>query len=383
MAAAARIDVWQSDRGLMSCMEAANIHPTWSEPYIKQHKLETLEDFIYLLPSDTWEKSLQSNLDAIAELKGKPLVLARFKGAYEAGLQAVRQAAQPAARMSADSLDDVLPESTIATVSKDYKATYNLDIDPALEPADSLRSRLYREFRKGTMSVIPMSKVKSLLHQSNPKSQESVAISGNIKLEFDQEPPVNVGSVIAYYWGLRTLAYGWSWAGQFKHKDPDGVERVFISLSEAQNYADEALRLTTEFGSGSLLWLTRCDTVTRGKMATSTIRRGWSAGAALKEALQQTFLEWRAPAMQPVPNNQKVRPAPEPSFPPEPKKQRRIKTDRWPTVSMVKGGRRICKRYNDARGCPGCEDIHGCDVRLASGKACLAKDHNRLSHQAE
>ena len=382
MATVSRIDVWQPDRGLMSCMEAANIHPTWSDLYIKQHKLETLEDFIYLLPSDTWEKSLQSNLDAIADLRSKPLVLARFKGAYEAGLQAVRQAAQPASRMSADSLDDVLPESTLATVSKDYKASYNIDIDPALEPADSLRSRIFREFRKGAMTVIPMAKVKSLLHQSNPKSQESVAISGTIKLEFDQESPVNVGSVIAYYWGLRTLAYGWSWAGQFKHRDPDGVERVFISLSEAQNYADEALRLTTEYGSGSLLWLTRCDTVTRGKMATS-VRRGWSAGAALKEAMQQTFLEWRAPAMQPVPSNPKVRPPPEPTFAPEPKKPRHIKTDKWPTVSMVKGGRRICKRYNDARGCPGCDDIHGCDVRLASGKACLAKDHNRLSHQTE
>ena len=382
MAAAARIDVWQADRGLQSCMEAANINPTWSEAYIKVHKLETLEDFIYLLPSDTWEKSLQSNLQGIPELKDKPLVLARFKSAYEAGLQDVRQAALPASRTSTEAMDDSLPESTLATVSRDFKAKYCMELDSALEPADSLRSRIYREFRKGTMTVLPITKVKSVLHQSGPRAQESVSLSGNIKLEFDQDSPVNVSSVISYYWGLRTLAYGWAWAGQFEHKDPDGVKRVFISLSEAQHYADEALRLTSEFGSGSLLWLTRCDTVTRGKMATS-VRRGWSAGAALKDAMQQTFLEWRAPAMQPVPANPKVRPPPEPMMAPEPKKPRHIQTDRWPTVSMVKGGRRICKRYNDARGCPGCEDIHGCDVRLASGKACLAKDHNRLSHSAE
>ena len=58
-----------------------------------------------------------------------------------------------------------------------------------------------------------------------------------------------------------------------------------------------------------------------------------------------------------------------------------VKSDKFQTVSMVKGGKRICKRYNDARGCPGCSDLHACDVKLPSGKACLSPNHNRLSHQ--
>ena len=103
---------------------------------------------------------------------------------------------------------------------------------------------------------------------------------------------------------LRTLAYAWAWARNFRAKDPDGEERLFISISEATHYADEALRSCMEFGGGSLLWLNRNDLLTRGKMA-SGIRRGWTAGKALKDVLQQTHLEWRAPSMQLTPDTNK------------------------------------------------------------------------------
>ena len=138
-----------------------------------------------------------------------------------------------------------------------------------------------------------------------------------------------------------------------------------------------------EFGGGSLLWLNRNDLLTRGKMA-SGIRRGWTAGKALKDALQQTHLEWRAPSMQLTPDTNKLKRPAEPTVPPaEPKRPRQVKADKFQTISMVKGGRRLCKKYNDGRGCSGCDDIHGCDVKLASGKPCLSTKHNRLAHPAE
>ena len=43
-----------------------------------------------------------------------------------------------------------------------------------------------------------------------------------------------------------------------------------------------------------------------------------------------------------------------------PAKERRvIKTDKWPTISMLKGGQKICKPFNDGRGCTkaGCKDL--------------------------
>lgn len=66
-------------------------------------------------------------------------------------------------------------------------------------------------------------------------------------------------------------------------------------------------------------------------------------------------------------------------------RKRHIKADNFRTVSMVKGGKKICKSYNDGRGCSNtrCDAIHGCDVRLDSGKACLSKTHTRLQHDAD
>ena len=231
------------------------------------------------------------------------------------------------------------------------------------------------------MTVIEARRIKSVLEQSGPRLQESVSLPGGLKLEFDKDSPVDITSAVQYYWSLRTLAYAWAWAGNYRVKDPDGKERIFISLAEATTYADDALRSTMEFGSGSLLWLNRNDLLTRGKMA-SAIRRGWSAGKALRDALQQCHLEWRSPVMHLTPDSNKLkRPAEPMSPPPADKKPRLLKTDKFPTVSMVKGGKRLCKKYNDGRGCAGCNDIHGCDVKLPSGKPCLSTKHNRLSHQ--
>ena len=116
----------------------------------------------------------------------------------------------------------------------------------------------------------------------------------------------------------------------------------------------------------------------------SSIRRGWSAGQALREALHQCHLEWRSPVLQPTPDHPKLKRPAEPIAPPaDTKRVRQVKSDKFQTVSMVKGGKRLCKKYNDGRGCTGCEDLHACDVKLVSGKPCMSTKHNRLSHPTE
>ena len=97
------------------------------------------------------------------------MILSRFKAAWESGSAAVKQAAQPVSKGASDQLDEMLLESTLATVSRDFRTRYSLEIEPTLEPADMLRSRVYREFRKGTMTVIDARKVKSIIMQASPK----------------------------------------------------------------------------------------------------------------------------------------------------------------------------------------------------------------------
>lgn len=101
------------------------------------------------------------------------------------------------------------------------------------------------------------------------------------------------------------------------------------------------------------------------------IRRGYTAAAALHEAIRETHLEWRSPAtMMPMVDPQSARtkrPAEESETPAVPEAQprkRAIKADNFRTVSQ-------------------CSAIHSCDVKMPNGQACLSKRHTRLSHPAD
>ena len=388
MTQASRIDVFQSDRGLQSCMAAANVNLTWATAFAKQHGVDTLEDFCYLVRSTEWERSLEDLVQATPGLKDNRIACARFKAAYETGMQAIRQASQ-VAKTGPEALDEPLPEATNAQLTKDFKAKYGLELDPFLDPCDALRARVYREFRKGTISVVDVRKVRSIVASSMPKSQDSVSLPGGLKLEFDRDLPMDITNAIQYYFGLRTLMYAWSWAGSYVTKDHDGKERCMAPLSVTQGYADESLRSCVEYGQGSLWWLQRNDQLTRGKVA-SLVRRGYTIASALPEALHNTHLEWRSPSLAPSLNEErqpKVRaPKREADPPPEPvaKRGRLVKSDAFSTISMLRGGKKICKPFNDGRGCQGqCQNAHVCDVKLGSGKACASTSHNRLNHPAE
>ena len=387
MSAVARIDTLQGDRGLKTCFEAANVETPWMDAFVKAHGVTTLDDFVYLVDGKNWEASIQDLLNAIESLKGKRLVLARFKAAYESGLSAIKHSqAQPKSDETSDAL---LPDSTLNQVSTDWKRRYGVILDPHLDPSDALRSRVYKEFHKQTMTVIEARRVRSMIHVSIPKTMENVKLSDSIQLQFQEETSVAIGNIVEYYWALRVLTNAWSWGGLFEATDHDGSRKLFISLTDAQQYADFALRNTVEYGQGSLVWLQRNDLLTRSKMA-SLIRRGYTGGSALIEAVKQCHLEWHAPALQGSwtpelghATGPKKRPVPEPELPPAPKRQRMVKPDGMRTVSMLKGGKAICKAFNDQRGCRGCDKMHACDVRLASGQACLSTKHNRLTHPQE
>ena len=386
MTTASRIDVFTSDRGLQSCFAAANVSSSWATDFTGRHKIDTLEDFCYLVRSTDWEKSLEDLVLACPSLKDNRIAVARFKAAYETGMQAIKQASQ-VAKPSPETMDEPLPESTNTQLTKDFKAKYGIELDPHLDPCDALRARVYREFRKGSITVLDVKKVRNIMASSVPKSQESVSLPGGIKLEFDRDLPMDISSSIQYYFGLRTLMYAWSWAGSYVAKDIDGKDKTMAPLTITQGYADDSLRCCVEYGQSSLIWYQRNDTLTRGKVA-SLVRRGHTIGSAIPEALRQTHLEWRSPAMAPTlatptpPKSPAKREVEDVEHPV--KRSRLMKTDAFQTISMLKGGKKICKPHNDGRGCKGnCGMAHVCDVKLSTGKPCASSSRHRLNHPAE
>ena len=381
-----RIDVLQDDRGLATCVAAAQIKPEWIEAYKTTHAVATLDDFVYLVTASDWEASLKELVEGVPALKGNRIAMARFKSAYECGTVALKQAAQPAAK--SEDPDELLPEGTMQQLNRDWTKRYSLHFEPWFEPSEQLRSRVYREWRKQSMTVIDAKKIRSMMHITTPKSKEQVDLPGGIQLQFDREYSANFRSVADYYAALGILAHCWAWSGNyFVQYNSENI--LMCDLSSALSYADRAFRDCMEYGHGSLNWLERNDTLTRGRMA-MYVRRGWPASVSLIEALRECHLEWRSPAVlpqpsspEPKPKSSRAEPPPEPVGGPPTKRATPLKSDAHKTVSMIKGGSKLCKPYKDGRGCrdPSCTSLHQCDVKLPSGAPCLSKKHTRLEHE--
>lgn len=379
----AKVDVLSDDRGLAACLAQANILEQWSKDFVAKHNIATLDDYIYMVAQKEWEEGVADLLQSVPTLKDNRIILARFRSAYEIGRESLRQAAAPSEKVADP--NEPLPDATMKALNADWLKRYALQLDPQVDPSEGLRSRVHREFKKQQMTVLEVKKVRSVINLASPHRQESVSLSDNVHLEFHKEPIVQVRSAVEYYFQLRTLVHAWAWAGNYK-MTYEGAQHWMIELSPALAYADGALRDCMEFGGGSLTWLHRNDVLTRGKMSTY-VRRGFPAGLALAQALRDSHLEWRSPVPSSGPKESLGAPAKRTQAPSteEPQRKRQVKSDGFRTISMIKGGRKICKAFNDGRDCSNakCPDIHGCDVRLPNGQACLAKNHTRLQHESK
>ena len=378
-----RIDVMADDKGIAAAFSFSNVNEDMAKAFMAHHRMVTLEDFVYSVTSEKWETELKDLLQQVRETKDNAVALARFRAAYAAGKAALSQAVLPS--LKATDMDEPLPDSTMKALNLDWGKRYNFQVEPWLDPSETLKARVYREFKKGQMTVLEMKKVRSVIAMATPRLQESVSLSDGVHLEFAKESTTSLRTAGDYYFQMRILCHAWAWGGNFKVQW-EGKQETYIDLGTAMGYADHAFHACLEYGSGSMLWLQRNDVMTRGRMATE-IRRGMPAGRALTQALRECYLEWRAP----VPTAPAV---PHPPSPPKRKAaeshqdepaRRRVKSDAFTTISMVRGGQRICKAYNDERGCKdkACSALHACDVRLSSGKGCLSKSHARLEHPKE
>ena len=245
------IDSQSQDRGLSACLAAANVHESWAKAFVARFRLETLDDFVYLVDRAQWQTEIKNLLDGVAPLKDSRLICARFRGAYESGLKAIELSQSLASKV--DDYEESLPEQQQAQLQRDWQRAYGVAIEPHLEPLDTLRGRLFREFRRKTFPVIKIKKIKSVISSTAPSSQEQVTLQGSVTLHFAKEASQSVNTIVDYYFGLRVLAM--RGRGHSRVKDPDGVGRRMIRLDEALDYADMCRAISMGFGSGSLLWL--------------------------------------------------------------------------------------------------------------------------------
>ena len=383
MPASGSVDVHAKDKGLLSCLQAANVQDPWIQAFQDVHRIESLEDFVFLVTHARWEDSLRELVNEVPSLKDNRLALARWKAAYTMGHSAIQQGNAP--DKEALDIDNPIPEGQHSQLAAEWTRVYNLPLDPHLDPSDSLRGRIWREFRRRSLTLLELKRVKSIIGGSSPLEEERISLDAGVTLAFGKDTATAPKNVTDAYLRLRTLMNAWAFSGNFKMKCLDGQDKIAMPLHVAMNYADMCLRHTSSYGGNSLQWLLKNDLLTRGAMC-AKVRRGICPAVALEESLRETHLEWRSPGVR-VPEPPLAPTTPrgsgskrhlEDEGPPTPPKV----PARFQTVSMLKGGRKLCKAWNDSRGCNNrsCDSVHACDVRLPDGNACMRKDHNRANH---
>lgn len=162
-------------------------------------------------------------------MKNNRLILSRFKAAFESGIAAIKHSqSQP---KTDNQTDQPLPDATLQAVTKDFGRRYGITNEPQLDPSDALRSRIYREFRRGAMTLLEGRRIKSVMHMAIPKTSENIRLSETVQLRLEEDESVTISSGIKYYFSIRVLCNAWAWAGQFEVTH-ESKKRPFICLQQ-------------------------------------------------------------------------------------------------------------------------------------------------------
>ena len=108
-----------------------------------------------------------------------------------------------------------------------------------LEPSLALRSSLYRELRKGQLTVLELRRVQTS-HMADNKAPGLLAMGDKSSLQYDMAEGSPVKSCVDYYLRLRVLAYALAWAGNYQTTN-EGGRSLMLDLSTVLHYADGAL----------------------------------------------------------------------------------------------------------------------------------------------
>jgi len=408
------VDVTLADGGLKAVLEMSKVNPLLIDQIAKEG-VEDLADFSAFFTQAGYEAETASFRDKVETLKvannhidvarlRKAVLLAR--GVLTRPLP-VKETPAPTPDIEAP-LDLKEKESMV----KAWTMRYHISLSMYLDPADPLVSRLFREFRANTPTLIPVTRMKSVYSDNNPNPEKRVALAGGITMTMEgKEQTEVISNVASYYFALRVLANASAKAGnyEFGSKVEKGTKVIFAPLDTNLDYADHAFRMALKQNLSAwetLKWIEERDLHTRGLMV-NFMRGGYPQGEAILKATKETELKWSSPGPHATrgENAGKRRRSRTPqrgtsstgngkgagkkrklgqTFQANQRAtmngQRNTQPVRYATVA--KGGKKICRAFNDgsckADPCPH-GALHICSI-IQSGKHCAGK-HPASGHR--
>jgi len=343
---------------------------------------------------------------------------ARLKMAWRQAEAATDRALKRSAEgLDNEPIDDPLPEGDQRALEDVWRRAYGW---PALigerMGCDSLLGRAHREFRKCAPTMFPVSKVRTIAtsRMAVPPTKRRISeglyvtIDGDTAIEGEEDLS---GSLFVYLDLLEVLTNTWSIAGAFDYEHK-GVVAKYASWPQTSSYyyfvKKEVTPLLATFTEASVVtYASSCEEVFRMKCI--DLARGADKvpfGKALDEVQILHKGEWLIKKGMLAPKRSGLAPTQRPpsSHVPEPPRQRpadkaadkspyltsnndrnNSNPKKWTTAYKDASGNRICKFYNDKRGCKGGDkclhgNAHVCDVLLTNGRVCASKSHTRVTH---
>jgi hypothetical protein len=269
----------------------------------KREGVETLTDFANLYDQDEHTAELKKKWLSIEQFAQLRVHYSRLKSVWELA-NAVRDNIGKDLPSTAqavpvrEEMDWELPLTTSERdeMDKEWKKRYEIVVAHQLFPGEALRNRVWREFRKWTMTTTEIGKMKSTVMEHAPRVVYETPISDLLSLTSRTSADYSPTDVVGYYWGLRVLAYAWGQAGNYmvdSKKNP-GTQVLMMPWADALNYADRFLQVAMSSGLHQrevLHWAQTKDRLTRSMMA-GHVRERWPAGEALEKALVDTASDW-------------------------------------------------------------------------------------------
>jgi hypothetical protein len=374
--------------------------------------MTTLSDFVDFATEADYAEELKKIRDGVMmednitpALKDDGVALARLRTAWVAG----RKAGHITPTTEVESTTDVeapLGEVKITELRTSWKLTYpNISFDEFMTAADGITARNFREFRRKTHTLLPMNRVRTLAQDKRPLDSVETDIGNGLVIRQTSsqlQKKVHIESVIDYYWSARVLTQTWAFVGNYKVKSskPGMDDILYCPLGTSLLYADYLLRKTanprSDGSSNGLAWMQDRDELTRGRIL-MLAREGVPMGEAIEAAIQETKVEWamnnattRATEINPKKRDATViKSTGQPARPEKRQKGQGKGGSEHPkkveTATCLHGGKQICKKRNDDRGCTkqeqDCPDkrAHRCDA-LVNGKACGKDNCFRWKH---
>ena len=158
---------------LKQCFSDARVPQELADYAVATVGLQSVEDFVSLVTPAGYETELNTVLvEPCAATKGNALALSGVRAAWRAArAQVLKAELKKSQGLPSEDMDEPLEASTQDSLLQQWKK-YSLKLSVHLQPSDSLLGCLYREHMRGTPTLIPVAKVRSLAFCNRAPNQE-------------------------------------------------------------------------------------------------------------------------------------------------------------------------------------------------------------------